>query len=299
MKHQTPSQQALEQNLQSPHIEISCGQSRSGGFATSNRTRRSRLLGRVAVAHVQGAAPKGGGALCVRRVANTRLRPVPPVEMEVSVQRKTKPLITALCIAVFGTAVVAAPACAQSSYDDILNSTRQDSMNRKRADQEASTGSTVSTPVDPTAPWMTVESVGSGSTFNACIYNHRYKMGESEALASRNCLYNQTIPNDREVASIDSAAAERERKRLAAQQASSRAADEEWRRREAYANSPAGRAAARKRDEALAADYRRRGLACENSGGTWGYRAGNTIYQLTPGDLPALPFRDGMACYHL
>ena len=43
---------------------------------TSNRTRRSKLFGRVVVAYVQGL-PKGGGALCVRRVSNTRLSLVP------------------------------------------------------------------------------------------------------------------------------------------------------------------------------------------------------------------------------
>jgi hypothetical protein len=32
------------------------------------------FAGRVAVTHVQGP-PKGGGALCVRRVSNTRLGP--------------------------------------------------------------------------------------------------------------------------------------------------------------------------------------------------------------------------------
>lgn len=75
------AQQALDQSPLSPHTNLSCGQSRSGGFTTSNRTRRSRFLGRVAVAYVQGS-PKGGGALCVRRVVNTRLRPVPPCRLE-------------------------------------------------------------------------------------------------------------------------------------------------------------------------------------------------------------------------
>lgn len=67
----------LAQTAQAQHINHTCGQSRGGGFTTSNRTRRSSLLGRVAVAYVQGS-PKGGGALCVRRVVNTRLCPVPP-----------------------------------------------------------------------------------------------------------------------------------------------------------------------------------------------------------------------------
>jgi hypothetical protein len=36
------------------------------------RAGRNSCSGRVAVAYVQGS-PKGGGALCVRRVSNTRL----------------------------------------------------------------------------------------------------------------------------------------------------------------------------------------------------------------------------------
>ncbi len=271
-------EQALEQRLLSPHTNITSGQFRWGGVVTSNCARRSRFLGRVAVTHVQGP-PKGGGALGALKVTTTRLRPVPPESMEEPVQNKAKPVISALVIAALSAGLWAAPSYAQSSYDDILNGSRQDSMNRKRADQEAGSGSPAPTPVDPAAPWMTVESVGSGSTFNACIYNHRYKMGESEALASRNCLYNQTIPNDREVASIDPAAAQRERRRLAAQQASAQAGNDEWQRRQAYANSPAGRAAAKKRDEqaqaaaqAKAANEARRARACEDAGGTWGRR---------------------------
>ena len=62
------------------HTVISCGQSRSRGFATSAaHAPVETCLGRVAVTHVQGS-PKGGGALCVRGVANTRLAPVPPEE---------------------------------------------------------------------------------------------------------------------------------------------------------------------------------------------------------------------------
>jgi len=270
-------EQALEQRLLSPHTNITCGQSRRGGFRTSNSRRRSRILGRVAVT-MSKAMPKSGGALGLLRVLNTRLRPAPPERTEASVQNKAKPIISALVIAALSAGLWAAPSYAQSSYDDILNGTRQDSMNRKRADQEAGSGSPAPTPFDPAAPWMTVESVGSGSTFNACIYNHRYKMGESEALASRNCLYNQTIPNDREVASIDPAAAERERRRLAAQQASAQAGNDEWQRRQAYANSPAGRAAAKPDPQAQAAaqakatNEARRARACEDAGGTWGRR---------------------------
>ena len=77
MKHRTSSHHALEQSLLSPHTNATCGQSRRGGFVTSNSVRRSRFLGRVAVAYVQGP-PKGGGALGTLGVTNTRLRPVPP-----------------------------------------------------------------------------------------------------------------------------------------------------------------------------------------------------------------------------
>ena len=59
-----------------PHSFITCGQSRRGGLIASKRTRRSSMLDRVAVTHLRGS-PKGGGALCVRRVTKTRLTPVP------------------------------------------------------------------------------------------------------------------------------------------------------------------------------------------------------------------------------
>jgi len=68
---------ALAVALIAQHTSSTCGQSRKGGLITSKRTRRSNVFGRVAVTHVQGS-PKGGGALCVRRVINTRLAPVPP-----------------------------------------------------------------------------------------------------------------------------------------------------------------------------------------------------------------------------
>lgn len=75
----------LAQSALPPHITTSCGQSRSGGFTTSNSRRRSSFLGRVAVAYVQGS-PKGGGALGLLRVVNTRLRPVPPDQMGVQMR---------------------------------------------------------------------------------------------------------------------------------------------------------------------------------------------------------------------
>lgn len=136
-------EQALEQRLLSPHTNITSGQFRWGGVVTSNCARRSRFLGRVAVTHVQGP-PKGGGALGALKVTTTRLRPVPPESMEEPVQNKAKPVISALVIAALSAGLWAAPSYAQSSYDDILNGSRQDSMNRKRADQEAGSGSPAS-----------------------------------------------------------------------------------------------------------------------------------------------------------
>jgi hypothetical protein len=41
-----------------PHTSTTCGQSREGGLVTSQSERRSRFLGRAAVAYVQ-ASPKG------------------------------------------------------------------------------------------------------------------------------------------------------------------------------------------------------------------------------------------------
>lgn len=77
MVHVTQSQQGLDRDAQSTHSKPTSGLSRWRGVGTSCRAHRSRFLGRVSVAHVQGS-PKGGGALCVRRVPNTRLRRVPP-----------------------------------------------------------------------------------------------------------------------------------------------------------------------------------------------------------------------------
>ena len=65
------------------HTVTTCGQSRRGGFVTSECVRRSRHLVRVAVTHVQGS-PKGGGALGTLEVTTTRLGPVPPINQEAS-----------------------------------------------------------------------------------------------------------------------------------------------------------------------------------------------------------------------
>lgn len=73
----TMGARSLEHSRPKPHSVATCGQSRGGGVRTSNSRRRSRSLGRVVVAHVQGS-PKGGDALGLLRVLNTRLRPVPP-----------------------------------------------------------------------------------------------------------------------------------------------------------------------------------------------------------------------------
>lgn len=103
------SQQALDQSASSNHNNSTNGQFRWGGFVTSYCVRRSRLLGRVAVAYVQGS-PKGGGALGTLGVTNTRLRPVPPFEMGVSMRRIAKQIYSMLLI----STVFASPASAQA-----------------------------------------------------------------------------------------------------------------------------------------------------------------------------------------
>jgi len=65
-----------------PHNFTTRGQSRGGGVGTSESRRRSNVFGRVAVTYVQGT-PKGGGALGLLGVPNTRLASVPPNVMEV------------------------------------------------------------------------------------------------------------------------------------------------------------------------------------------------------------------------
>ena len=69
-----------------PHSNSTSGQSRWGGVGTSDSRRRSRLLGRVVAAHVQGS-PKGGDALGLLRVPNTRLWPAPPLHKEARLDR--------------------------------------------------------------------------------------------------------------------------------------------------------------------------------------------------------------------
>lgn len=109
MRNLSPHKQALEQSLLSPHTDFTCGQSRRGGVETSNSVRRSRFLGRVAVAYVQGS-PKGGGALGTLRVSTTRLWPVPPFKMGVKMHRKPA-LIFSICL----TAILAgSPLSAQT-----------------------------------------------------------------------------------------------------------------------------------------------------------------------------------------
>ena len=84
-------ERGLDQALHSPHSLATRGQSRGRGLVTSGSERRSRFLGRVAVAYVQGS-PKGGGALGSLMVTSTRLRPVPPFDREARVswgQRNT------------------------------------------------------------------------------------------------------------------------------------------------------------------------------------------------------------------
>lgn len=78
--------QRLDQSPPTPHSYPTSGQSHWGGLITSCRARWSSSLGRVVVAYVQGS-PKGGDALCVRRVISTRLRPVPPSTLEAGLYR--------------------------------------------------------------------------------------------------------------------------------------------------------------------------------------------------------------------
>src|SRR5687768_9536533 len=80
-----------------PHTVLTCGLSRKGGLETSNSRRRSNLFGRVAVTHVQGS-PKGGGALGLLGVSNTRLSPVPPLNQEARMCRWKLGCIAVLCI---------------------------------------------------------------------------------------------------------------------------------------------------------------------------------------------------------
>ena len=94
----THPQQALDQSALSPHINATCGKSRSGGLVTSESERRSGIPGRVAVAHVQGS-PKGGGALGSLRVTSTRLRPVPPINKE-GPMRRTLGFLTTIAISI-------------------------------------------------------------------------------------------------------------------------------------------------------------------------------------------------------
>lgn len=86
MNHASFAKTYLAQARCNPHSSNTSGQSRWGGLVTSNSERRSRFLGRVVVAHVQGS-PKGGDALGSLMVTSTRLRPVPPIIREARLNR--------------------------------------------------------------------------------------------------------------------------------------------------------------------------------------------------------------------
>ncbi|CAH0497227.1 hypothetical protein [Novosphingobium sp. CECT 9465] len=103
----------LAQDKHNPHRSVTNGPSRWGGVRTSNSRRRSRFLGRVVVAHVQGS-PKGGDALGLLRVLNTRLCPVPPLRREARMRHNVA-LIT--CTTFFAL-IFTNPAAAQSSAVD-------------------------------------------------------------------------------------------------------------------------------------------------------------------------------------
>lgn len=109
--HKTIAMRALDWLQFLPHIKTICGQSRRGGIRTSNSRRRSNMLfGRVAVTHVQGS-PKGGGALGLLRVLNTRLGSVPPLKMKEEPVRRLAQRISSTLLTV---AIVVGPASAQT-----------------------------------------------------------------------------------------------------------------------------------------------------------------------------------------
>ena len=114
--------QPLDLSALPPHSTVTCGKFRKGGVGTSHCTRRSNFFGRVAVAYVQGS-PKGGGALCVRRVPNTRLAPVPPSQLGGLMRVKAKLIFCTLLLG----AVSTAPAQAQS-LGDLLGNMIQNSV---------------------------------------------------------------------------------------------------------------------------------------------------------------------------
>lgn len=126
--------QPLDLSALPPHSTVTCGKFRRGGVGTSHCTRRSNFFGRVAVAYVQGS-PKGGGALCVRRVPNTRLAPVPPSQLGGLMRAKAKLIF---CTLVFGV-VSTTPAHAQSLGDllgNMIQSSVQSSQRSAAKQQE-------------------------------------------------------------------------------------------------------------------------------------------------------------------
>ena len=111
MQKQTCALQKLDQKRVLPHSNNICGQSRSGGFRTSNSRRRSNIIfGRVAVTHVQGS-PKGGGALGLLRVLNTRLSLVPPFKMKEGLMHRAA---KAMFLYLLSAATIVGPVSAQT-----------------------------------------------------------------------------------------------------------------------------------------------------------------------------------------
>ncbi len=103
--------QILDPKQVLPHINNICGQSRRGGLETSNSRRRSNFIfGRVAVTHVQGS-PKGGGALGLLRVSNTRLCLVPPFKKREGLMRRAA---KAIFLYLLSAAAIVGPALAQA-----------------------------------------------------------------------------------------------------------------------------------------------------------------------------------------
>jgi hypothetical protein len=136
---------ALAVQLPDKHTDRTCGQSRGGGFVTSDGVRRSKIFGRVAVTYVQGS-PKGGGALGTLGVTNTRLSPVPPSKGErigmSGLGRNLRTIVGLLSL-------IALSACSADPALSDENSTANlvDAANLQSDSVETSTGDPRATPI--------------------------------------------------------------------------------------------------------------------------------------------------------
>lgn len=367
-----------------PHINTICGQSRRGGVETSNSRRRSNtIFGRVAVTHVQGS-PKGGGALGLLRVSNTRLSSVPPMKWEVLMSR-----VASLVIGVCLFATTATPSEAQS-LGDLLGDAISDAASKPKRNkirelcnsqpyrdyfvtvaigyvtprrdvsefsslQTANGGQVAFSELDPVLnelfnqvqvpTWATTNVIigQPDNGMNTAMCEIRYLLGvsgsyegyfksgfqgvtymhlqqEGGAWKVRNftdsssdqvSVSTSVVPvlNQFFEPGLSKIFTERQEAKRIAQEVEDRQHQRAMAEADAaYQASPAGRAERARlaaRNAALSEEYRKRGNACLNSGGTWGYLAngyGNkpTLYQLTPGELPTNSYyHDKVVCYHL